>query len=182
MKANSRFIGLENYTKMFQTAAFKKALVNTGYYALFSVILIMVIALLLAVWLSGKQDRFHSFIQGSVFLPHVISMVSIGLIFQQMMDPDFGVFNQVLTALHLPACTWLRSSSTAVALLSLQMSWKSVGYYTLILLAAIQGFRPAFTRQPVLTMPESYVFFQNYASNDLTADILYADRADHWQL
>lgn len=90
-EANSRFIGLENYTKMFQTAAFKKALVNTGYYALFSVILIMVIALLLAVWLSGKQDRFHSFIQGSVFLPHVISMVSIGLIFQQMMDPDFGV-------------------------------------------------------------------------------------------
>lgn len=49
-EANSRFIGLENYTKMFQTAAFKKALVNTGYYALFSVILIMVIALLLAVW------------------------------------------------------------------------------------------------------------------------------------
>ena len=45
-EANSRFIGLENYTKMFQTAAFKKALVNTGYYALFSVILIMVIALL----------------------------------------------------------------------------------------------------------------------------------------
>ena len=80
-EANSKFIGIENYTKMFQTAAFKKALVNTGYYALFSVILIMVIALVLAVWLSGKQDRFHSFIQGSVFLPHVISMVSIGLIF-----------------------------------------------------------------------------------------------------
>ena len=138
-EANSKFIGIENYTKMFQTAAFKKALVNTGYYALFSVILIMVIALVLAVWLSGKQDRFHSFIQGSVFLPHVISMVSIGLIFQQMMDPDFGIFNQVLTALHLPAFTWLRSSSTAVGSIIFTNVWKSVGYYTLILLAAIQG-------------------------------------------
>lgn len=138
-EANSRFIGFENYTKMFRTAAFQKALVNTGYYALFSVILIMAIALLLAVWLSGKQDRFHSFIQGCVFLPHVISMVSIGLIFQQMMDPDFGVFNQVLAALHLPEGTWLRSSDTAVGSIIFTNVWKSVGYYTLILLAAIQG-------------------------------------------
>lgn len=138
-EAKSQFIGIVNYTKMFQTAAFQKALVNTGYYAAFSVVLIMAIALLLSVWLSGKKDRFHSFIQGSIFLPHVISMVSIGLIFQQMMDPDFGIFNQVLHALGLPAGTWLRSSSTAVGSIIFTNVWKSVGYYTLILLAAIQG-------------------------------------------
>lgn len=138
-EAKSKFIGMENYSKMFHTEAFRKALVNTGYYTVFSVFLIMAIALLLAVWLSNKKDRFHSFIQGSIFLPHVISMVSVGLIFQQMMDPDFGVFNQILGALGLPAGTWLRSSDTAVASIIFTNVWKSAGYYTLILLAAIQG-------------------------------------------
>lgn len=137
--AKNKFIGLENYTGMFKTAAFQKALVNTGYYTLFSVVLIMVLALLLSVWLAGTRSKFHSFVQGCIFLPHVISMVSIGLIFQQMMDPDFGIFNSILGALGLPKSAWLRSSDTAVSSIIFTNVWKSVGYYTLILVAAIQG-------------------------------------------
>lgn len=137
--SKNKFIGLENYQKMFQTSAFQKALINTGYYTFFSVILILAVSLLLSVWLAGRRSRFHSFIQGCIFLPHVISMVSIGLIFQQMMDPDFGIFNQILQALGLPASTWLRSSSTAVGSIIFTNVWKSVGYYTLILIAAIQS-------------------------------------------
>lgn len=97
------------------------------------------------------------------------------------MDPDFGVFNQVLTALHLPACTWLRSSSTAVGSIIFTNVWKSVGYYTLILLAAIQGIPTSIYEAASLdNAGKLCIFFQNYASDDLTADILYADCADHW--
>lgn len=135
----NKFILFENYSKMFRTSAFQKAIANTGLYALFSVIIILAIALLLAVWLAGKRTRFNSFVQGCAFLPHVISMVSIGLIFQQMMDPDFGLFNAALEMLGLPVSTWLRSSDTVVGSIIFVNVWKFLGYYTLILIAAIQN-------------------------------------------
>ena len=135
----NKFVLFDNYTKMFRTSAFQKAMVNTGYYALFSVVIILALALLLSVWLAGRRTKFHSFVQGCAFLPHVISLVSIGLVFQQMLDPDFGVFNAILDALGLPALSWLRSSDTAVGSIVFVNVWKSVGYYTLILIAAIQS-------------------------------------------
>lgn len=135
----NKFILFENYSKMFRTSAFQKAIANTGLYALFSVIIILALALLLAVWLAGKRTRFNSFVQGCAFLPHVISMVSIGLIFQQMMDPDFGLFNAALEMLGLPVSTWLRSSDTVVGSIIFVNVWKFLGYYTLILIAAIQN-------------------------------------------
>lgn len=138
----SKFVGIDNYVKMFQTSAFQKALVNTGIYAVFSVVLILLLALGLSVWLAGRRTRINSFVQGCAFLPHVISMVSVGLIFQQMMDPDFGLFNALLNALHLPSGTWLRSSDTAVGSIIFANVWKSAGYYTLILVAAVQGISP----------------------------------------
>lgn len=66
-------------------------------------------------------------------------MVSIGLIFQQMMDPDFGLFNAALEMLGLPVSTWLRSSDTVVGSIIFVNVWKFLGYYTLILIAAIQN-------------------------------------------
>ena len=92
-------MGLENYEKIFKTSEFQKALINTGYYSLFMLLKVMGFSLLFAVWLGSKSTKMNSFTQAAAFLPHIISMVSIGLIFQQMMDPDFGVFN--LSLIHI---------------------------------------------------------------------------------
>lgn len=135
----TKYVKFENYANMFESSAFQKALINTAIYTVFSVALILAVALALSVWLAGKKSKFNSFVQGCAFLPHVISMVSIGLIFQQMMDPDFGIFNALLRCLHLPEGTWLRSSDTVVGSIILTNIWKSAGYYTLILAAAIKS-------------------------------------------
>ena len=63
----NKFVLFDNYTKMFRTSAFQKAMVNTGYYALFSVVIILALALLLSVWLAGRRTKFHSFVQGCAF-------------------------------------------------------------------------------------------------------------------
>lgn len=135
----NKFVGLENYQKMFDTSAFQKAMINTGYYTLFSVVLVLAVALLLSVWLAGNKSKFSMLLQGCAFLPHVVSMVSIGLIFQQMMDPDYGLFNAALQALGFEGSRWLRSSDTVVPSIIFVNVWKSAGYYTLILLAAIES-------------------------------------------
>ena len=137
--AKTKFVGLENYEKIFKTSEFQKALVNTGYYSLFMILIVLGCSLIFAVWLGSRATKMNSFTQAATFLPHIISMVSIGLIFQQMMDPDFGVFNSVLKALGLPASQFLRSSDTALASVIFTSAWKSIGYYTLILIAALQS-------------------------------------------
>ena len=135
----TRFVGIENYQKMFKTAEFQKALVNTGYYAVFMILIVLGCSLILAVWLGSKNSKVNSAAQASAFLPHIISMVSVGLIFQQMMDPDFGVFNAVLGAAGMEKSQFLRSSDSAMNSVIFTSAWKSIGYYTLILIAALQS-------------------------------------------
>ena len=103
------------------------------------ILIVLGCSLILAVWLGSKNSKVNSAAQASAFLPHIISMVSVGLIFQQMMDPDFGVFNAVLGAAGMEKSQFLRSSDSAMNSVIFTSAWKSIGYYTLILIAALQS-------------------------------------------
>lgn len=137
--SQSRFIGLDNYRKVLGRPDFQKSLSNTVVYTIAVVLLITVIALLLAVWLHEKDTWLNRVVQAAVFCPHVVSIVSIALIWLWMMEPNFGLFNFVLKKIGLPTCSWLSGSSTAMPSVILVSVWKAVGYDTLIFLAALQG-------------------------------------------
>ena len=70
------FVGLGNYTKMFNAAAFKMAMKNTTVYSVVMIVVVLLFSLLLAVWLSRRNTAPDRLAQASVFLPHIISMVS----------------------------------------------------------------------------------------------------------
>lgn len=135
----TKFVGLSNYIKVSARPAFAKALLNTGVYTFFNVLLILMIALLLSVWLGRKNSRINSFTQVAAFTPHVISMVSISLIWLQMMEPHYGVLNAILRAMGRAPLQWLQSSDTALMSIILVSVWKSVGYYTIIFIAALKS-------------------------------------------
>jgi len=137
--AKTKYVGFENYIKMFNKVMFKKAMVNTSIYTLVMIVVVLALSLLLAVWLGQKSSRINYICQMAVFLPHIISIVSVALIFVQMMEPNFGLFNSILVALNLPTSRWLQSSDTALMSVLLVSIWKSVGYYTLIFIAALQS-------------------------------------------
>jgi len=135
----TKFVGLKNFQKIFHSSDFMKALENTGWYTLWTVVFIMACSLLLAVWLAKKKDKFSRFTQAAMFLPHVISMVSVGVIFCQMMGVNNGLFNVVLTGLGFQECQWTQSSSTALMSVILVAVWKAIGYYTLLIIGALAG-------------------------------------------
>ena len=76
---------------MFRSTAFKKAMVNTSIYTLVMVVATLILALLFAVWMGKKETKLNQTAQAVVFLPHVISMVSVAMIFTQMMEPRYGI-------------------------------------------------------------------------------------------
>ena len=137
--SKTRFVGFENYEKVFARPDFIKSLNNTIVYTVAVVLIITLLALVLAVWLNSKKSAMNSVVQAVIFSPHVVAIVSVALIWQWMMEPNFGLFNYVLRTLGLPTSKWLTSSDTAMAWVILVSVWKAVGYDMLIFLAALQG-------------------------------------------
>lgn len=138
-RSKSKFVGLKNFIGMFRSTAFKKAMVNTSIYTLVMVVATLILALLFAVWMGKKETKLNQTAQAVVFLPHVISMVSVAMIFTQMMEPRYGIFNTILSALGLPSSQWMQSSETALKSVLFISLWKNIGYYTLIFIAALQS-------------------------------------------
>ena len=133
------FVGLDNYRELWASETFHKVLMNTVVYTVLFVGLTMVLAVIIAVWLNGsKHKRLNGAVEGFIFTPHVISMVSVSIVFLWLMDPDTGFLNMVLTKLGFSKFPFLSSPTTSMFSLVLVMVWKSVGYYVLLIMAALQ--------------------------------------------
>jgi sn-glycerol 3-phosphate transport system permease protein len=134
----TEYIGFANYTELFHSEDFIKVMGNTVMYTIMLVSLSLLSATLLALWIS-KRGKIYDFAQGAIFTPHIVSLVSVSLVWLWLMDPQIGILNSVLKALHLPICQWLTSPHSALASLVLVALWKSAGYYVLLIVAALQG-------------------------------------------
>lgn len=133
-----RFVGLKNYITLFHREEFYTSLLNTCTYTFFTVVSIMTIALLLAVWFN-KSTKLDVFGQMAIFTPHIIALVSVAMVWLWLMDPDVGLLNYILELFGFPPSKWLQSSDTSMMSIIIVSVWKSVGYYTLIILSALQS-------------------------------------------
>lgn len=131
------FVGLTNYRELFLRDDFWQTLKNTAVFTVFSVVIILALAILLAILIKVPK-KINTAIQLTMFLPHVVSLVCVSMIFRWLMDPDIGVFNLVLNFFGFPSLKWLQSSDTAMMSVILVNIWRSVGYITLIVLSGLQ--------------------------------------------
>lgn len=138
--ADPDFVGLKNYETLLESSDFHKVLLNTLAYTLITVGFTIVLAVILAAWLNSKKNkRLNGVTQTMMFTPHIISMVSVATLFLWMMDSKNGLFNTVLSMLGLPEGTWISDPKTALWSVALVSIWKSLGYYVLLIMAAIQN-------------------------------------------
>ena len=114
ISAKKTFVGLDNYRELWASETFHKVLMNTVVYTVLFVGLTMVLAVIIAVWLNGsKHKRLNGAVEGFIFTPHVISMVSVSIVFLWLMDPDTGFLNMVLTKLGFSKFPFLSSPAAA---------------------------------------------------------------------
>jgi sn-glycerol 3-phosphate transport system permease protein len=138
IKVKKKFIGIQNYINLFADKEFIQVVINTLIYTVTVVVIVMVTSLILAVWFN-KNTRFDRFGQLAIFTPHIISLVSISMVWLWLMDPDTGLLNFILEFFGLPGSTWLQNSKTALISLAIVASWQAIGYYTLIILSSLQS-------------------------------------------
>lgn len=135
------FIGLQNYQQLFSSdPVFAKALLNTFIVAAQSLLIQIPIALALAVALNRKL-RGGNFFATVFFLPMVISLVAVGMIWVWMFDPGIGTINLFFDRLGLHALelSWLGDPSTALISVLITINWVYIGLYVIIFLSGLKS-------------------------------------------
>ncbi|MDD9741002.1 MAG: sugar ABC transporter permease [Marinovum algicola] len=123
---------------------FMKALVNTLTFALFIVPLQGGGALLLALLINQKLRGINAF-RTIYFMPVVISIVVISLLWRFIYSGNEGLLNNILEALTFGAFTpvdWLGSTDTALGSIIAMSAWQAVGFHMVIWLAGLQTISP----------------------------------------
>jgi sn-glycerol 3-phosphate transport system permease protein len=132
------FVGLQNFIDLAHDQLFLQVLNNSLIYTVLSVAINMILALVLAIWMN-RPGFFSSMLQGTVFSPYIISMVSVAMLWMWIMDPQYGLLNVILEFVGLPKLQWLKDPHTSLLSLILVSVWKHVGFYSLIILAGLQS-------------------------------------------
>ncbi|MCL4516154.1 MAG: sugar ABC transporter permease [Firmicutes bacterium] len=135
------FIGLQNYQKLFtQDPVFARALLNTFIVAAQSIVVQIPVALALAVALN-RRLRGGNFFATVFFLPMVISLVAVGMIWAWMYDPGIGTINLFLRRIGLSSLepAWLGDPSTALLAVLITINWVYIGLYVVVFLSGLKS-------------------------------------------
>ena len=132
------FVGLENYERMFnEDKLFLKSLGNTGVYVLGSTAIRVVLGFLLALLLNAKA-RFIGLWRTLFYVPSIVPIVALSVIWQYVLNARAGLLNSFLHAIGLPRFRWFADPDIAmIGFLIMSTTW--VGVTMVIFLAGLQG-------------------------------------------
>ncbi|MDQ0972258.1 raffinose/stachyose/melibiose transport system permease protein [Neobacillus niacini] len=136
-----KFVGFDNYNRMIHDQVFWSALGHNIFWIIGTVILPLGVGLVLAILLSNKAVKGKLIFRVSYFLPVIVSLVAVGIIWNWIYHPDFGIINSFFRFIGLDglAQAWLGNERTVLPALLIAGSWTYYGFCMVIFLAAIQG-------------------------------------------
>lgn len=136
--AETKFVGLANFTRAFNDPEFKIAMLNSVVFVLI-VPPIQILSILLAVLVNKKLPAM-GFFRVLYYIPVVTSMVAVSIIWGFLFDPN-GMVNTVLMnwGLIKEPLGFLADSSTAMGSIMFITIWQGIGYYMMLYLAGLQS-------------------------------------------
>lgn len=133
----SEFVGLQNFRDLFQDPIFRRATVNTFFYAGVGVPLVVLISIGLA-WLLNQKLRGMVFYRTAIFIPAITLPAAIGLLWRWLYNSQYGLINYLLDLVGIPPQAWLGDTELVRWSILIVLVWASVSYMVIILLAGLQ--------------------------------------------
>lgn len=134
---SGKFVGLENYKRLFMDQNLGHATVNTFAYAIVSVPIAIALSLLIAVLINTKI-KGRSIYRTIYFLPMVSAPAAIAMVWKWLYSADFGLINYLLSLVGVKGINWITNPKTALISIIIIGIWTSLGYNMIILLAGLQ--------------------------------------------
>jgi len=132
------FVGLDNFSALFQDSIFLKGLTN-NFILLLVVPFGLAISLILAVVIN-KGVYFKDTFKVIYFMPYISSTVAIALVFQVLFHPTAGPINQILMALGIENVPgWIASSDWSLISVMIIIVWTQIGFQIIMYIAALQN-------------------------------------------
>jgi len=141
------FVGLQNYANLFtegsiQFKDFWRSMGNTLEFVVWSVPPLVILALFLAVLLNGRF-RGRTFFRTLFFAPYTLSVTAAAVLWWWIFQPQGGLLNHFLRGIGVEAPNWLSSLPEAWLAITIATVWWTIGFNTVIFLAALQDIPPS---------------------------------------
>lgn len=130
------FVGLDNYQRALTDPAVLQSFRNTAVFLIINVPLTVTASLVLAYALD-KAVKFASAFRVAFYVPYVTASVSLIGVWMLLFSQN-GLVNTILGPLA-PSPSWLVNSALAMPSIALYVTWKQLGFYILLYLAALQN-------------------------------------------
>jgi multiple sugar transport system permease protein len=130
------FVGLDNFTNALADPVFRRAMLNVVIFIAINVPLTVLVGLVLATALNAAIP-FRTFFRASFFVPYVTASVAVIGVWAWLFNSG-GLVNAILGPLA-PDPSWLVNSFWAMPIIALFATWKQLGFYVLLYLAALQN-------------------------------------------
>ncbi len=130
------FVGFDNYATVLSDPDVRRSFYNVGIFLVINVPLTVVLALLLANALNAPI-RGRTFFRSSFYVPYITASVACVAVWLFLFS-EGGMVNQVLGK-FAPDPSWLVNSTLAMPFIAVFVTWKQLGLYILLYLAALQA-------------------------------------------
>jgi multiple sugar transport system permease protein len=130
------FVGFDNYAEVLSDPDVRRSFLNVGIFLIINVPLTVGLSLLLANALNAAI-RGRTFFRVGYYVPYISASVAVVSVWLFLFSKD-GMVNQLLGSLA-PDPSWLVNSTLAMPLIAIFVTWKGLGFYILLYLAALQS-------------------------------------------
>ncbi len=136
---NNKFLGVENYIRVLTDSVPRQAYRNTIVYVVVTVSVVNSVALLIALTLKRATMLVSQIYKVIYFIPAVVSVSAISLVWRYIYEPQFGVLNYVTELLGGSRQGWLTDPNLALMSIIVIGIWQNIGFYTVIYAAGLTG-------------------------------------------
>jgi multiple sugar transport system permease protein len=133
------WIAFENYERLFKDRVFKTAVWNTGYFVLLTVVPGTIVALAIALMVSRLRGYLQSMILAAFFLPFILPVTVVYLIWQWMTDLNFGILQYVIEPVVGEKVAVWRRQAWFLPMAALITIWWTNGFSILLFLAGLRN-------------------------------------------
>jgi len=153
------FVGLENYEQLVTDEVFWQSLTNNLWYAIGTIPLSIVIAIVMALWVN-ERIAGRGVLRLAYFTPTILPMIAVANIWLFFYTPDYGLLEQFLGLFGARGHNWLGSKSTALPALMVVTVWKEAGFFMIFYLAALQSMSPHLAEAAAIEGASRWYYFR----------------------